>query len=521
MPRYHLDSSFLTDIGIKRELNEDNCFSASDKSGTREGIVGVFAVADGMGGHDAGDVASKIACEFLQHTFVRKGLAAFARELRIQENDYPALISESLRAIHQKIVDRAQSFNLFRTMGCTCLVGLIVHDSKNDATSLALGWVGDSRCYILRDKEILLATEDDSYVWDLYRKGEISYSEMRYHPKRNVVTQALGTSKVIAPHSNVVTLQPNDKILACTDGLHGAVTDHEMREVLISSPDAESAARNLVELANKAGGNDNISVTVMECLKEPRRALAVRPAKVSGLTKVAAATVLSCALAAVSYMNFVPATNATPHRPSAYHVRVFDIPGPVYVGRSVPVRFVVDPVTQIVSHRTDYAVVVAVDGQAPDTVGFAGMGAQVDNVYAVPVKFNDPMLHTVRVSLLRTADGSALCSDALVVVANEFPVVDKPKVAQAARRIQPAAAEPDAFIVVKGFDGKIQLKVPKDSQLDHDVNVAVASGGEEDVITLSRINRNVPKATMLDYEPGSRVSMHIVGSKRTYVQTMK
>ncbi|HEY6951626.1 MAG TPA: protein phosphatase 2C domain-containing protein [Bacteroidota bacterium] len=521
MPRFHFDSASRSDIGLKRELNEDNCFSASESSGQGEGIVGVLAVADGMGGHDAGDVASKITCEFLQHLFTRKGYIAFSRDLGIPSDDYRSLVAEALRSVHEKIVERARSFNLYKTMGCTCVVGLVVYNQRTDASTLVLGWVGDSRCYVVRGKEILLATEDDSYVWDLYKQGRISYSEMRLHPKRNVVTQALGTNTTVTPRTNFVTLKPNDIILVSTDGLHGSITDQEIKTLLQSSPDASTATRRLVESANNAGGRDNISVAVSYCLKEPRHASVPAVKKTSVLKKAVMVCLLFGSIAMISRLNVQSASSATSKAVPTYRVKINPLAERVAVGETVPINFVVEPYDVIKQDRRQYSIAAAIDMQTPDTLNFGAIPEVRTNQFALPVKFASAALHTVRFSLLGAGGNSALSTDAIVVMANETPGMPRKTETIPSPREERRRPAPQLFTLIKGLDGKIQLRLTREFNIGRGVDVAVSSEGEEDIVTLTRVNINVPKATMVNYRSGGRVSVKIIGSNRTLVSTLR
>lgn len=285
MGRFYIDAYAEKNLGRERELNEDNCFCYPDNGQAKSGILSVLIVADGMGGHDAGDVASNLACSYLDHLFAKGGYHNFAKSLDLASEDFQNIIRRAFLEINQRVLERANAFRQQRSMGSTCVLGIIVYDAKRDKTSLFVGSVGDSRCYIVRGNEIILATQDDSYVWELYKKAEISYSDIQTHPQRNIITQALGTSETITPQVNRIDLESNDIVLLCTDGLHGSISDQHIKKILKGSSNAKTACVRLIEAANKAGGKDNIAVAVAYCLSAPRERTLLYHAERPPITK--------------------------------------------------------------------------------------------------------------------------------------------------------------------------------------------------------------------------------------------
>ncbi|MBI3003836.1 MAG: serine/threonine-protein phosphatase [Ignavibacteriales bacterium] len=515
MRKLYIDSAYRTDIGLKRELNEDYCFSASDKSGMKNGVVGVLTVSDGMGGHDAGDIASKMTCEYLEHLFVRGGCANLAHEMGVDANEYPALMNEVFARMNKRIVERAKSFDLLRTMGCTCVVGLISYEAETGSSVLLVGWVGDSRCYIVRDNEIFLATEDDSYVWDLYKKGRITYQDMRVHPKKNVLTQALGTVETVSPRFNRIRLQPDDIVLLCSDGLHGSLPDQEIKAILKSSPDAESASQRLIDVANEAGGKDNISVAVAYC--RSGRASTGRPSKsFAALGKLAVASVAFGLLAVGSLLIVEPFQKAHSDVPILPRVKFLDVPGFSRIAESVPITFTLEPYDAIGNDRGGYRLVLTSNRGVSDTIALSELRERNRNLFVFPHTVREAKTQKLRLTLMK--EKSALSSDATLLIF---------KGAEAKSPTPPLAASEDRpleehpmFRLSKGIDGKIQVWVVKDFDVEGNLDIEISSSAESDLMTVTRKNRILPKASNINYVPGERVTVRVVGTQRSWTQTL-
>lgn len=229
-----------TDAGRIRELNEDAFFIGED----------LYAVADGMGGHDAGEVASFIAVDTLREFSSTAGA--------IGEGDDPrGPLAEVVRRINGKIYLRSQLDPACAGMGTTLTVALLVRNC------VYFVHVGDSRAYLVRGNGITQITDDHSVVGELLRKGGITVEEARYHPQRNVITRALGISPYVEADFHRVPLCQGDILLLCTDGLTNAIRDEEIRNILCSTADPQSAADALVDLAIERGGHDNITALVI------------------------------------------------------------------------------------------------------------------------------------------------------------------------------------------------------------------------------------------------------------------
>lgn len=226
-------SIYRTDVGRKRKTNEDAglCTSA------------LFAVADGMGGHKAGEVASNIAIEHL------KAISA-------QQPDIWSLEKVFISA-NQAIATRALDESQCAGMGTT-LTALWL--APND---VLVAHVGDSRAYLLRDGKLEQITTDHSIVAELVRKGVITPQEARKHPYRNVITRALGTSDSIEVDLLQLSRKKQDIWLICSDGLTGMLSDERIKQVLVEAP-LEKAADVLIKEALKAGGSDNITLILLQ-----------------------------------------------------------------------------------------------------------------------------------------------------------------------------------------------------------------------------------------------------------------
>ncbi|TMK68045.1 MAG: Stp1/IreP family PP2C-type Ser/Thr phosphatase [Actinobacteria bacterium] len=221
-----------TDVGLVREGNEDSYLT--------EGPL--FAVADGMGGHRGGEVASQLAVETLEKLF-KEGAG-----------DLPDQVQEANRVVFERsVLDRKVA-----GMGTTLTAALVEGDR------VRLAHVGDSRAYLLRDGTLRLLTEDHTLVHRMVSEGEISKEEAETHPQRSVLTRALGVDTVVDVDDDSLQVRPGDRLLLCTDGLTSMVSEDEIEEVLRTVPDPQEAAQRLVRRANEAGGVDNTTVVILD-----------------------------------------------------------------------------------------------------------------------------------------------------------------------------------------------------------------------------------------------------------------
>jgi protein phosphatase len=224
----------LTDVGRRRESNQDSLLVAPER--------GVYAVADGMGGHAAGEVASHIAIEALSETLVTDSLDG--EEIDAQE-------------VANRICDSVVSRGEWRGMGTT-IVALITLGGR-----AVIGHVGDSRAYLLRDGTLRRLTHDHSWVSEQVRMGLMTDEEAHRHPMRNIVTRALGNRPALDVEISAADVRPTDVFLLCSDGLNSMLTDNEIHETLSrNAADPEAACRELIDHANHKGGEDNITVIV-------------------------------------------------------------------------------------------------------------------------------------------------------------------------------------------------------------------------------------------------------------------
>jgi serine/threonine protein phosphatase PrpC len=228
------DTAGFTDPGRKRRRNEDSFVIDPP----------LFAVADGMGGAQAGEVASRLAA------------AAFREFHDVDDLDpeerLAAIIQEANRRIYERAADDAQVSG----MGTTITAALVGGDA------LVIGHVGDSRAYRLRSGTFEQLTDDHSLVADLVRSGRLTPEEADAHPQRSVITRALGTDREVDVDTFVVPVEAGDLFLLCSDGLTTMIEDDEIRDLLSATRDLEQAGKGLVKAANKAGGEDNITVVL-------------------------------------------------------------------------------------------------------------------------------------------------------------------------------------------------------------------------------------------------------------------
>jgi len=208
-----------------------------------------MAVADGMGGHAGGEYASHIAVEALERFYQNETITP--------DTPPQEALRRCIEQAHQLIYSQAQDSPILKGMGTTLTVALL-HQS-----SLNLGQIGDSRAYLIRNCSIKQLTNDHSLVAEQIRMGLITVEEAACHPARNIITRALGTKEKVDPDFYSFTLEPDDRILICSDGLHGAVDDEKMLELTLSSPSAPASCIRLVEEANANGGPDNITVVIV------------------------------------------------------------------------------------------------------------------------------------------------------------------------------------------------------------------------------------------------------------------
>jgi len=243
----------LTDVGRRRENNQDHVLVDLDR--------GIFAIADGMGGHAAGEVASQIAIEALADT-IGSGNGEIGDHVERAGRELEHAVLEGNRRICESVLARGE----WRGMGTTIVALRALEDRA------VIGHVGDSRAYRLRGDTLTRLTDDHSWVGEQVRLGLLTEVEARRHPMRNIVTRAMGNRPEVDVELNEAELLPGDVYLLCSDGLNSMLQDDEIRQTLVDhAVDPEGACRMLVERANARGGEDNISVIVLRAQGDPER----------------------------------------------------------------------------------------------------------------------------------------------------------------------------------------------------------------------------------------------------------
>jgi PPM family protein phosphatase len=243
-----IEVASLSDLGCVRENNEDSYSywePASDADFAQKGRLAV--VADGMGGHEGGQEASRIAVEAIQETYAET-----------PASDPQVLLTAGFHEAHQRIQRYAADHVKLRGMGTTATAVVIL------AKRLYYAHVGDSRLYRVTKDQVTRLTHDHSYVGRLVESGVISPEEAEAHPQRNILTAALGAGAEVAVETPLaaVVLKPADTLVLCTDGLWGQLTDGELQRAVLQNPPV-TACRALVNLARERGGPDNITVQVL------------------------------------------------------------------------------------------------------------------------------------------------------------------------------------------------------------------------------------------------------------------
>lgn len=233
----------ITDIGQRREMNQDYVFSSEQPIGN---LPNLFIVADGMGGHNAGDYASKYTVETIVDVISKSEL-----------EEPIALIEEAIQTANRDLIDRANENETMRGMGTTIVVLTIL------GSYLCIANVGDSRLYII-NQNIKQITKDHSLVEEMVRMGEMDKEVAKDHPDRNIITRAIGAIPNVSIDFFEVEIDEEDQILMCSDGLTTMVDDEEIRKIIMGQRDIAEKAEKLVAAANRHGGKDNISVIVIE-----------------------------------------------------------------------------------------------------------------------------------------------------------------------------------------------------------------------------------------------------------------
>ncbi len=237
-----MQSSGITDTGVKRKNNQDSIFFSDEPVGS---LPNLYIVADGMGGHRAGDKASKMAID-ISVEFIKKSTL---------ENPI-AILKRAMIYANNEIYKAANKDPDLTGMGTT-MVAAVALDGK-----LYVANVGDSRLYVVNN-DIRQITMDHSLVEEMIRSGELERKKGRNHPEKNIITKAMGSRDEVIPDFFEIDMEPEDRYILCSDGLSNMVEDDEIRDIVVDYHDIKDAARALVDRANYYGGSDNISVVVV------------------------------------------------------------------------------------------------------------------------------------------------------------------------------------------------------------------------------------------------------------------
>lgn len=236
-----------TDVGRMREVNQDYVFVSEQPIGN---IPNLLIVADGMGGHKAGDFASRFVVEE-----VKKSLASSTQ-------DGPeAMMKEAILSANHKLIETAKKDSRLEGMGTTLVVATVIEHTLYFAN------IGDSRLYLLND-EIKQLSRDHSFVQEMVRLGGIDPEEAKHHPDKNIITRAIGAKENVEIDFFEYHLKKGDIILMCTDGLSNMMEDIQILQIVKQSRDVVEAVEQLIEKANNNGGSDNIGVIVAEPFAE-------------------------------------------------------------------------------------------------------------------------------------------------------------------------------------------------------------------------------------------------------------
>ena len=233
-----------TDVGQKRKMNQDYVFASAGPVGN---LPNLFVVADGMGGHNAGDYASSHA------------VISMVEEIRRDADFNPVkVIRHAIECVNTEILTRAQQDENLRGMGTTMVAATIVGNYAYVAN------VGDSRLYVIGD-QIQQITKDHSLVQEMVRMGELDAEQARKNPNKNIITRALGAERTVDIDFFDLKLEPGDVVLMCSDGLSNMVEDSQLFEIVSETDkDLEERGRILISEANRNGGKDNIAIVLVE-----------------------------------------------------------------------------------------------------------------------------------------------------------------------------------------------------------------------------------------------------------------
>lgn len=233
-----------THKGRVRKLNEDSFYVTNNH-------IKLFAVADGMGGHNAGEVASHMAIKSIVE-YINGRKDTIYSEIEIVD-----LLKEAVEYANKNVYNEAVVNDSYKGMGTTLTVALF--DEK-----IYMAHVGDSRAYIIRNEEINQITQDHSLVGELIRSGSITEEEGKVHPRRNMITRAIGTDENVKIDIYTSEMKKDDILVLCTDGLSNFIEDWEIKNAILSNDNIEVSCDELIGMANERGGLDNITIVATQ-----------------------------------------------------------------------------------------------------------------------------------------------------------------------------------------------------------------------------------------------------------------
>ena len=246
MSREIINAFGKTDVGLMRTINQDSIFTSIEPIGK---LPNLFIVADGMGGHKAGDLASRFTVE----NVVR--LVESYKDYR----DPVTILAKAINEVNGMLIEKSKESEDYEGMGTTLVAATI------DGDVLKVANVGDSRLYLI-EKDILQITRDHSLVEDMVRMGMIDKEEAKTHYKKNVITKAIGVAddRTATPDIFEIEISDGEKLLLCSDGLTNMVEDYEIKKIVTKNERIEDAVRALIDQANENGGKDNISAILIQ-----------------------------------------------------------------------------------------------------------------------------------------------------------------------------------------------------------------------------------------------------------------
>lgn len=238
-----------SDVGKAREVNQDSFYITEDQFSN----INLFILADGMGGCNAGDIASKLAINCSKN-YIANNINGITKD----KESLIQLVASSMEYANMVVYEKSKEKTEFNGMGTTLEVCLIYNNRAY------IGHIGDSRIYRIRNEIIRQLTQDHSYVQALVKQGSITKEEAKYHPKKNMLTKALGCSAFVEPDVMVRGFQKEDTLVICSDGLTNMVAQKDIFNIVKSN--FEIAPKELIDLANQNGGIDNITVITVKNL---------------------------------------------------------------------------------------------------------------------------------------------------------------------------------------------------------------------------------------------------------------